>query len=82
MKALQETATAMCSADYKERFRAEYYQLKIRLSKLMGMLDKWDNDELDFVPTCPRSIYDLQVRAMSDYKAVLEARAKMENVEL
>ncbi len=25
MKELQETAAMMCSADYKERFKAEYY---------------------------------------------------------
>ena len=46
------------------------------------MLDKWDRDELEFKPTCPRSIYNMQIKAMTDYIAVLEARAVMENVEL
>ena len=46
------------------------------------MLHKWDNLKLDFEPDCPRSLYDIQVRAMTEYLAVLEARAKIENVEL
>ena len=52
------------------------------LKKLKNMLDKWDNDKLTFTPTCPRSTYNMQIKAMTDYIAVLEARAVMENVEL
>lgn len=76
------TAILMVSQDYKERFRAEYDQVFIRFQKLKDMLRKWDNGELNFRPTCPRSIYELQIRAMKDYIAVLEARAVMENVVL
>jgi hypothetical protein len=82
MEDLNLTAELMGSSDYKERFKAEYYQVAIRLKRLQQMLVKWDLGILSFVPTCPRSIYDLQVRAMSDYKALLEARAVMENVKL
>ena len=39
---LKDTTTLMVSSDYKERFKAEYYQLKIRLEKLKCMLQKWD----------------------------------------
>ena len=46
------------------------------------MLDKWDRNELDFKPTCSRSTYNLQIKAMSDYIAVLETRAVMENINL
>ena len=35
---LKDTATLMVNSDYKERFKAEYYQLKIRLEKLKCML--------------------------------------------
>ena len=42
---LKDTATLMVSSDYKERFKAEYYQLKIRLEKLKYMLQKWGNGE-------------------------------------
>jgi hypothetical protein len=79
---LNDTAALMASADYKERFAAEYYQLETRCEKLQAMVEKWDKGELNFTPTCPRSTYDLQLRAMADYKAVLEIRAKLEGVEL
>ena len=36
---LTDTIEMMKSADYKERFKAEYYQLKIRLEALCEMYD-------------------------------------------
>lgn len=82
MKELKDTVDGMLSSDYKERFKAEYYQLKIRFDKLDAMVEKWDNNELNFVPTCPREIYTRQLSAMKDYIMILEERAKLENVEL
>ena len=79
---LSETVEIMNSTDYKERFKAEYYQLAIRYKGLKAMLDKWDNGTLQFEPTCPRSTYNMQIKAMADYLAVLEARAVMENIVL
>lgn len=79
---LADTAEMMMSEDYKERFRAEYGQVAIRHHKLKAMLEKWDKGELNFTPTCPRSTYDLQIKAMADYIAVLEARAVMEDILL
>lgn len=79
---LDETVDLMCSSDYKDRFKAEYYQLRIRYESLMYMLHKWDTDGLDFEPTCPRSTYDLQIKAMKEYLTILEARAKIEGIEL
>ena len=79
---LPATALLMNSFDYKERFKAEYYQNVIRYEKLRAMLNKWDRDELNFEPTCPRSTYNMQIKAMTDYIAVLEARAVMEGIEL
>ncbi|RHM40541.1 hypothetical protein DWZ70_02770 [Mediterraneibacter gnavus] len=72
----------MNSEDYRDRFVAEYKQLVIRYKGLMNMLDKWDRGELNFEPTCPRSTYNMQIKAMTDYIAVLEARAVMEEVTL
>ena len=57
MKTLKETVEMMNSADYKERFIAEYEQLVIRYTGLKNMLEKWDKGELNFKPTCPRSTY-------------------------
>lgn len=79
---LADTVEMMCSSDYKERFKAEYLQLATRFYGLQKMLKKWDEGSLEFCPTCPRSTYNMQVKVMSDYIAVLEARAAMENIDL
>lgn len=79
---LRDTVEMMNSADYKERFKAEYHQNMIRHDKLTSMLEKWDKGELNFKPTCPRSTYVLQIHAMEDYIAILQARAVMEGVDL
>lgn len=72
----------MTSSDYKERFKAEYYQLATRYKSLYKMLMHWDNTELDFLPTCPRSTYNMQLKIMEEYLAILELRAIAENIEL
>ena len=79
---LKNTIELMNSADYKERFKAEYLQIVVRYKKLKAMLDKWDAGKLDFTPTCPRSTYNIQIKAMTDYIAILEARAVMEGIDL
>lgn len=79
---LKDTLQMMTSADYKERFKAEYFQLKIRFDKLVSMISKWDAGELKFSPTCPREIYDVQISAMRKYLDILEARACMEDITL
>ena len=79
---LKDTMKMMESEDYKERFKAEYFQLAIRLEKLRTMLEKWDSNELEFTPTCPRSMYDEQALAMSNYLDVLYDRAQLEGIEL
>ena len=82
MNELKDTIELMTRDDYKDRFKAEYYQLKIRLTKLKTMLSKWDSNELEFVPTCPRAMYDTQVYGMEQYLTVLEERAQMEGIDL
>ena len=79
---LRDTVEMMNSADYKERFKAEYQQNVIRYQKLAAMLEKWDKGKLEFEPVCPRSTYNMQIKAMTDYIAVLEARAVMEGISL
>lgn len=82
MLELKQTIPMMDNADYKERFKAEYYQVAIRLEKLKTMVDKWDRGVLEFTPTCPRATYDFQIDAMEKYKGILEIRASIENIEL
>ena len=79
---LAKTCEQMVSPDYKERFKAEYIQLKNRLEGLRRMLDAWDNGTLTFTPTCPRDLYDVQEYAMRMYLDVLKRRATIEEVEL
>lgn len=79
---LKDTISMMTSSDYKERFKAEYYQVKIRYEKLVAMVNKWDSGELNFVPTCPREIYDEQLAYMENYMHILEHRAELEGIDL
>lgn len=79
---LKDTVKLMESTDYKDRFKAEYYQLVIRFKKLQAMLEKWDKGELNFTPTCPKAAYNFQIKAMGEYIASLEVRAAIEGVEL
>lgn len=78
----KKSAELMLSADYKERFLAEYMQLKNRYEGLQKMVENWDKGILPFTPTCPREVYNFQLKAMKDYLDVLVIRAKIENIEL
>ena len=82
MKELNETVNPMLSSDYKDRFKAEYYQLKIRHDKLVNMCKLWDEGKLSFTPTCPRALYNDQLEGMEIYLAVLKERAKLEDIVL
>lgn len=82
MLELKNTISMMTSDDYKERFKAEYFQNFIRYQKLQNMTEKWDKGELIFKPTCPRDIYDNQLEAMGKYLRILEKRAELENIDL
>jgi len=79
---LKHTVSLMLSSDYKERFIAEYLQVKIRYEKLIAMCNKWDEGKLEFTPTCPRSLYADQLGYMQAYMSVLEERAKLEGIDL
>lgn len=79
---LKDTIELMTSEDYKERFKAEYLQLKIRIEGLKKMLIKWDAGKLDFTPPCPRSTYLTQKRYMEEYLNQLEVRAEIEDINL
>lgn len=79
---LASTAELMVSSDYKERFKAEYIQLKNRYNGLKKMVESWDKGTLHFTPTCPRELYDEQLKAMDAYMTILETRASLENVDI
>ena len=79
---LKDTIEMMGSSDYKERFRAEYYQLLLRLDALTSMLIKWENNMLDFEPKCSKETLENQVIFMQGYMGILRLRAEIEGVEL
>ena len=79
---LKDTIEMMESADYKERFKAEYYQLLFRLDALTGMLIKWENNMLDFEPKCSKETLEDQVLFMQGYMDILLLRAEIEEIDL
>lgn len=79
---LKDTIELMNSSDHKDRFKAEYQQVKIRYEKLHKMLVKWDAGTLDFEPTCSKALLMEQERYMREYIRCLETRAEIEGVDL
>ena len=82
MKELKDTIDLMTSADYKDRFKAEYWQLKIRAQKLNDMVNKYKAGKLEFTPTCPIELLEDQLEIMTGYLGLLFARASVEGVVL
>lgn len=70
----------MTSPDYKERFKAEYRQTSIRAQKLKSMLDKWESNELNFTPACPKELLEEQLTVMTKYLDILHRRGRIESV--
>lgn len=79
---LMDTVEMMGSKDYKERFRAEYFQLKIRTEGLATMLKKYRLGTLPFTPTCSYNMLFSQLMYMNNYLKQLEKRAEIENIDL
>lgn len=79
---LKDTVEGMLNADYKERFKAEYQQLKIRTIGLARMLRAWEEGALDFEPTCPHDLLLQQLGFMQSYMFTLEQRAQIEGIDL
>ena len=79
---LKDTVEMMNSEDFKERFKAEYYQLSLRLDGLTSMLIKWKNNRLDFEPKCSKETLENQVIFMQGYLGILRLRAEIEGIVL
>ena len=79
---LKDTVEMMNSKDFKERFKAEYYQLSLRLDSLRSMLIKLNYNMLDFEPKCSKEILENQVIFMQGYMNILRLRAEIEEIEL
>lgn len=89
---LIETMTLMISGSYKDRFKAEYYQTKIRYEKLKSLNNKIEAyRHLDYYKRnimeepkhdCPIDMLREQQHIMGEYLHILEVRAEIEGVEL
>lgn len=90
---LENTVDMMTSEDYKERFKAEYYQTKIRYEKLHAfnikidaaniMRHKRDASSVEMPKhDCPDHLLQRQESVMKEYLDILETRAAIERIEL
>lgn len=82
MTELRDTVGLMESSNYKDRFKGEYWQTKIRYDKLHKMVVKYEANTLDFTPNTPLDILKKQLSYMGRYLYTLEIRAQLEGVEL
>jgi hypothetical protein len=93
MKELKETTKLMTSADYKERFVAEYWQAKIRYEKLKAFNTKIEaaqrvrfsdveNKLKEPIHDCPADILIEQQHILGEYLHILEIRAVIEGIDL
>lgn len=79
---LKDTITLMNSSNYKDRFKAEYQQTKIRYDKLHRMIVRYEAGTLDFEPTCSLELLKEQASYMGRYLYALEVRAEIEKIGL
>ena len=79
---LKDTIEMMESADYKERFKAEFYQILIRLDSLTSMIINRENNTLDFNPKCSKETLENQDIFMKGYVDILLLRSKIEGIDL
>lgn len=85
-KELKEKVELMNSEDYKERFVAEYHQVKIRYEKLKNFCNKIEVEEMLGKEVtkhdCQLELLREQQKYMGLYLSILEKRALIENVVL
>ena len=81
-KELAKTCDGMVSPDYKERFKAEYVQLKNRIEGLKRLIEAWDDGKLTFTPSCSRDLFVDQCTGIELYLKVLKLRAEIEEIKL
>lgn len=94
MTELKDTVIMMNSPDYKERFKAEYHQTKIRYEKLKAFNTKIEAaDRVSCFGIekpkieapkhdCPAEVLVEQQNLMGRYLHILEVRAVIEGIEL
>lgn len=79
---LKDTVDMMLSPDHRERFKAEYWQLKNRYDSLHHTCVKYEAGTLEFTPKCDIELLKKQKALMGNYLNILEIRAEIENIPL
>ena len=83
---LKHTVKLMNSADYKERFIAEYLQLRERYIRLKNFVNRIRAAQVtgktEPKHDCPLSVLNAQLNHMDEYLKVLELRAVIEGIDL
>ena len=79
---LKDTIELINSKDYKERFKAEYLQAKVRYDKLDAMTVKYEAGTLNFTPSCSLELLKEQKKYMENYIRILKIRAEIEKINL
>lgn len=85
MENLKDTTALMESNDYVERFRAEYWQTKIRYEKLKhynNRIEAYKGTDEEPTHDCPLELLRKQERTMFKYLTQLEERAAIERIIL
>lgn len=79
---LEETIPLMQSDDWKDRFKAEYWQLKIRLESLITLIQEVEAKRKPLPSKTPLSVYAAQATFMDSYMLWLNKRASKEGIDL
>jgi len=79
---LKETVELMTSADWKDRFIAEYLQTKIRYEKLHKLIVRREVGMHDFNTPIPLCSWMDQAEYMGKYLHELEKQAVLHGIEL
>ena len=87
----KDTIEMMMSEDYKERFKAEYYQTKIRYERLKKFNNRiqaafatsYTGSKVEMPKhDCPEDLLREQQKMMGEYLHILEVRAVIEGIDL
>ena len=78
---LKDTVALMCSDSYKDRLKAEYWQVRNRYDKLVRVLTSASQRALN-IPEDQQELMQKQAHYMYHYMITLSERCKLEGINL
>lgn len=79
---MEDTSELMLSSNYANRLKAEYRQLVIRIYNLEKYIPKTEEEKDNYKCAVPLYLLNRQLAVMKEYKEILEARARLDWVDL